>query len=60
MVTAVFRALTQVMSSKPGSSSGWGGRPGSLALQKEGEESGGRSAALKKLVTLENPPNVVA
>lgn len=56
-------ALTQVMSSKPGSSSHDGGRPGSCEaepLRQEGEESGGRSATLKKLVTLENPPKVVA
>ena len=52
--------LTQVMSSNPGSSSGCGGRLGSWETREWTGESGGRRAALKKLVTLENPPNVVA
>lgn len=52
--------LTQVMSSNPGSSSGWDGRLGSWAERGWMEDSGGRIAALKKFVTLENPPNVVA
>ena len=53
-------SLTQLMSSNPGSSSAWGGRFGSWAVRKWTGESGGRRAALKKLVTLEKPPNVVA
>lgn len=56
----VFHSLTQVMSSKPGSSSAWGGKLGSWELRGWSGDSGGRMAALKKFVTLENPPNVVA
>lgn len=60
ILLVVFCVLTQVMSSKPGSSSDCGGMRGSWALRCGKGDSGGRSAALKKLVTLENPPNVVA
>lgn len=53
-------SLTQVMSSNPGSSSDWGGKLGSWGARVWAGDSGGRRAALKKFVTLENPPNVVA